>query len=173
MRTFTLSALLALTGLALTGDPAEAQFRRYRNFTRYQSPSTYYSYYPGSYRYYSSPYSYPGYSGGWSSSYYSGVYGSPWTSSYSGYSSPYVYPPSYGGYPYDTGYAGGYEAEFIRSLYHQYLGREPDPQGIQTWLARLAQYNGDRSRVVNEFLVAAQRERLSNTPGYPYGGWYR
>lgn len=76
----------------------------------------------------------------------------------------------YGGVGYGP-QAGGGEAEFVRSLYLRHLGREPDPQGMDTWMRRLADFRGDTSRLTREFLPAARLELDANRyapPAYQY-----
>lgn len=84
----------------------------------------------------------------------------------------YPFPQSV--YPnYQPGYAGyqprgfGDKAQFIRALYNRFLQREPDPQGFQTWLNRLAEFGGNRQRLAQEFQQAADREQNANNPYYP------
>ncbi|MCZ2340247.1 MAG: DUF4214 domain-containing protein [Bacteroidales bacterium] len=98
---------------------------------------------------------------------------------------PYIVPqPVYPGVP-QAGFLGfpqaGFTADvaFVRSLYFQFLQREPDPHGMRTWLNRLAQFRGDRQRLTWEFQQAAQREWNANnlnapapiSPYAPYGSW--
>lgn len=73
--------------------------------------------------------------------------------------------PSYV-FPVQPGYGISGEADFIRSLYLQYLQREPDPQGLQTWLTRFAVLGGDVQRLTLEFSQAAFIEQNSNNPAY-------
>lgn len=70
-----------------------------------------------------------------------------------------------------AGYAGvdNQAANYIRSLYVNTLGREPDPQGMQTWLIRLDQLGGDVDRLTREFNASAALELNSNNPAYRYG----
>lgn len=66
-----------------------------------------------------------------------------------------------------VGAGGGAEVTFIQSLYGQYLGRQADPQGMQTWVTRYYQLGGDTNRLTQEFAAAAAREVNANTPYYP------
>jgi hypothetical protein len=77
------------------------------------------------------------------------------------------------GSPVIGGPLGGSDAAFVQSLYWQYLGRYPDPRGFRTWLNRLAQFGGDRHRLTQEFILAAQRELNANNPYSPWnrGRW--
>ena len=75
-----------------------------------------------------------------------------------------VYQPGYPGY--QPG-AFGDEPQFIRALYNRFLQREPDPQGLNTWLTRLVQFGGNRQRLAQEFQQAAQLEQNANNPYYP------
>lgn len=97
-------------------------------------------------------------------------YGYPFPSG-GGYYQPYAPTPQYAPQPYPySGYGGG-EAEFVRSLYHRYLGREPDPEGMNTWLWKLVEYGGDTNRVIREFIPAARHElntKMYSTPAYRY-----
>ena len=78
-----------------------------------------------------------------------------WDGGYPPYATPYSYYP-----PHPEPNA----VQFVRSLYHQYLNREPDPQGMRTWLRRFVQYRGDTDRLTREFLQAAQFELNTNNP---------
>lgn len=102
---------------------------------------------------------------------------------------PYIWPqPVYTGFPQPGFVQPGFpqpgfvqpgfgpDVAFVRSLYLQYLQREPDPRGMRTWLNRLAQFRGDRQRLTFEFMQAAQRELNANNPFFPapvnpYGPW--
>jgi hypothetical protein len=98
------------------------------------------------------------------------------------YANPYQQQVSYapqlpyqgGGYApqFQPGYGGpaSPDVQFVSSLYAQYLGRNPDPKGLNTWVNRLAQFGGDTNRLTQEFIQASQRELNSNNPYYPRGG---
>jgi hypothetical protein len=154
MRTHLFTAALALGGLIVTSATAAARH------PRVNWPVSYSPWLPGGS--------------------YSTVSGFPHLPGY-GYSTGYGYPysagPGYSVGPYGPGpgygVGGGDPVSFIQSLYHHYLHRNPDPQGMRTWLQRLAQFNGDRARVTQEFLQAAKLELNSNNPAMRYGWGYR
>ena len=59
---------------------------------------------------------------------------------------------------------GGHPAVFIRGLYLDVLSRHARAPEVESWLSRLAEYNGDRTRIAAEFLRESQPE-LANRPG--------
>lgn len=156
MRRYLVTTALAAVGLAVAGGQADAQNRRgspYRYATGYYMP------YTGSYN---TPYYSPPTVGTWTPGYTQGMYG---------YQPTYNYVPQYdtgsvyGGYP-STGYAQPVDnTAVIRSLYLQYLGREPDPEGLQYWSGRLAGAGGNIAQITQDFAAAAQNERA----GLPQG----
>ena len=59
------------------------------------------------------------------------------------------------------------KVEFVRSLYQRYLGREPEPAGLQVWLRQLDNIRGDARRLERDFQKAAQTElSYYRTQGY-------
>jgi hypothetical protein len=56
-----------------------------------------------------------------------------------------------------------FAASTVRSLYLTFLGREPDPQGMQFWVGRLAALGGDTAMLTQQFAAEAQIERNSTT----------
>jgi hypothetical protein len=56
------------------------------------------------------------------------------------------------------------DAQFIVSLYHNYLGREPGSWEVDGWLQRLDQLRGNRSKLVEEFQKAARVELGQRPP---------
>jgi hypothetical protein len=80
--------------------------------------------------------------------------------------------PSYGFTP--GGVYGGYAVEpvdpaaagVVRGLYHRYLGREPDPDGLRFWANRLAALGGDTGLLATQFAAAAGTERATYRPVY-------
>lgn len=78
------------------------------------------------------------------------------------YAPPRYYQPYAPPQPDPYSVFGGGDVEFVRSLYVRYLGREPDPQGMDTWLRRLADFRGDTDRLTREFLPAARIELDAN-----------
>lgn len=58
--------------------------------------------------------------------------------------------------------------DYIRNLYVNTLGREPDPQGMETWLIRYQQLGGDVERLTAEFNAAANLELNANNPAYRF-----
>lgn len=57
---------------------------------------------------------------------------------------------------------GGRPVGFIAGLYQAVLGRQPTRQDLADWGRRYLQLRGDRSRMAQEFVVAAQQELLGN-----------
>ena len=98
--------------------------------------------------------------------YFPPTYANPYQAGYG----PQVGYPGGGFGQYQPGYGqpvGGPEVVFVNSLYSQYLGRNPDPRGLRTWVNRLQQFGGDTNRLTQEFIQASQRELNSNNPYYP------
>ena len=99
-----------------------------------------------------------------------GSYSTPGYGYSTGYSpvSPYNpggFTPGFNGGP---AFGGGPGADYVRSLYIQYLRREPDPGGMQTWLNRLNDFGGDYQRLTAEFAQAAALERNANNPAWRF-----
>lgn len=154
MRKYIAITALTAAGLVAAGGPADAQYRYGsppRAVSKYRVP---YGYPGGAY----TPYS-PLAAGGWGQAYTPGVYE---------YQPTYSNGSVYGGYPA----AGQFQpvdpaaSGVVRSLYLQYLGREPDPEGLQFWSNRLAALGGDTGLLTLQFAAAAQPERAGYTPGY-------
>jgi hypothetical protein len=93
-----------------------------------------------------------------------------------GYGTQYSPGTVYGGYP-SAGYVQPADpsAAVVRSLYLQYLGREPDQEGFQYWSGRLAGAGGDIAQITRDFAAAAQNERFGYSPGYnpAFRSYYR